>query len=285
MNFLSYCIGSLLKLTFIPKVNDFCRLFLLLSMPLLWLTGCEEGSAKSFTSSSRSLKKEEIVGVSPPFDPSDLNEEEKEFFARLSTSRQIIFSNLNKEQRAYLMKLLRQYSADDAVWMAAENEVLTLPKKEQRLYFQLNIQDKLLFLALSEAQTLKALELADSLSNHEAILKIVQNELKTYPEPLQRFASTLNNTQLALLLALSEKAQNQLAQDLTINGKEELLQVAKKRDADRLPQEQLDFMNQLTSENQILFLLLSPEKRSLALLLFKKIDPVIALEYAFFADP
>ncbi len=249
------------------------------------LNGCDEGSSRSFKDNTRILPKNELVGVSPAFDPSVLTDKEKEIFGSLSPIGQKTFALLSEKQRAFFLTLLQPYLPDDAVWKAAESDVLQMPKKEQSFYFKLSPSNKLLFLALDDGPTLEAVRLSKEFSSDTAIKKATIKEIESYPEKFQKFTQKLSPDEQALFFTLTYNTQQFVIKNYKETSIKEILNEGMQKDIERLALDQQKFIKQLNYQSQILFLILSPEKRGMSIYLTKKLDVNLSIEYAYFIEP
>lgn len=249
------------------------------------LTSCQDSSDRSFKETTRFLPKEELVGISPAFDPSILTEDEKYIFQELNQASQKTFAHLNDKQRAFFLTLLKEFSPNQAVWKAAETDVLELSESEQSLYFKLNPTDKLLFLALDDEPTKHTIEFAKNSSAAKALKQGALKEIALYPENYRKWMNLFTVQEMALFLTLTDKTQNQIIKQFKTKSIESVLEEGKKIDIQRLPKEQQVFIYELSPLEQTLFLILSPEKRGMSLFLTKKLDVNLAIEYAFFTRP
>lgn len=244
------------------------------------LTSCEEGTPRSFQEHPRVPGSEELIGALPAFDPSVLSDEEKDIFGDLSSSDQTRFSLLNKKQRAYLLTLLKSYTPKEAVWKAAEQDVRELSIKEQKLYFSLNQNSKLLFMVLDEGPTAEALRIAKNKDPNVAIKEAINYEIAKYSKALKRFVLDLDPQEQALFLTFSEETQARVYEIAKVSPISFALSQGKEMDIERLPEDRKEFIEELDDTDQILYLILSPKLRAMAIFLTKKLDLNLALEYA-----
>ncbi len=267
------------------SLKNFLKIHLVFLSLGIFLVSCEEGTSRSFKDNPRRLPRNELVGVSPAFDPSILSDEEKELFGKLNPIAQKTYALLSEKQRKYFLGLLKIYPPNEAVWKAAENDVLQMPQKDQKLYFKLSDSRKLLFLALDDGPTLEAVRLSKSMSTNEAVDQATIKEIESYPENFQKFAKKLSSEEKALFFSLSYKTQQEVIKNTKTQSAQEALDLGKQTDIKRLPLDQQAFISLLDPLNQILFLILSPEKRGMCLFLTKKLDVNLAIEYAYFIEP
>ena len=95
----------------------------------------------------------------------------------------------------------------------------------------------------------------------------------------------LSPDEQALFFTLTYNTQQYVIKNYKEKSIKEILDEGMQKDIKRLPKDQQEFIKQLNYQNQILFLILSPEKRGMSLYLTKKLDVNLAIEYAYFIEP
>jgi hypothetical protein len=214
-------------------------------------------------------------------DTSQWPPEQKELYEQLNPTIQPIFMSFSPEERADAVLMSKPMQPANAIQQAAKHDVFTLPYEQQALYFSLSPKEQALFLALSTEATEESVKLAQSNPGDEAVQKAAAGEVSLLPRADQDTFEKLNIEMKTLFLALTPQVREaavNMSRNISPNT---AVKNVSWMDAKRLPKDQQEFYEELDADSQTLFLILTPNARSMALQLTKQLDPNTAVQYAY----
>lgn len=159
-----------------------------------------------------------------------------------------------------------------------------LPAEEKIFYAKLNDSVQPIFLSLSSEERADALAMSKPMQPEEAVQRAAKHDVYSLPLDQQIFYFKLTPKIQTLFLALSAEASDQavkLSQDTDPNN---AVKQAAVDEVSLLIKKDQDIYGKLNLEMQTLFLTLTPQVRSAAVIMARNIDPNTAVKNVSWMD-